>query len=80
MADLSPITPDKGYSNDMCDFLIKCLTLNQEHRWTAEQLLAHPWVQDVPDCTNLRQWRYFNRQEDFRVMMDVVQEQNIQVD
>jgi serine/threonine protein kinase len=31
-------------SRDVIDLITKMLTVNQQERWTAKQLLEHPWV------------------------------------
>lgn len=34
----------EGVSADAKDMITKMLTVNQKQRWTADQLLAHPWI------------------------------------
>lgn len=37
----------KNASHEVKDFIKCCLTLNPDERYSAEQLLAHPWIKDV---------------------------------
>lgn len=38
------------YSKHCCDFVQKCLILNQNERWTTDELLKHPFLNDK--CCN----------------------------
>jgi serine/threonine protein kinase len=46
----SPVlTPAQGFSADFCDWIAKALIKDPAQRWTAEQLLAHPFLA-APDA------------------------------
>ncbi|KAM8794576.1 STE20-like serine/threonine-protein kinase [Eudromia elegans] len=45
----------KRWSGDFKDFLRKCLEKSPEARWSASQLLQHPFVADVHDKRPLRE-------------------------
>ncbi|KAH0449856.1 hypothetical protein IEQ34_020548 [Dendrobium chrysotoxum] len=45
------------FSDEAKDFVANCLRIDPEERWTAEQLLRHPFVDtssSVSNCTNFR--------------------------
>ena len=42
--DPAPILPSTRYPSDMKDFLSKCLKKRPGERWTAAQLLKHPFI------------------------------------
>ncbi|KDO22128.1 STE/STE7 protein kinase [Saprolegnia parasitica CBS 223.65] len=51
--------PPDLFSPSLQDFLDKCLTIEPDERWTADQLLTHPFVhQFTPDAT-LAEWKTF---------------------
>eukprot|EP00760_Papus_ankaliazontas_P003717 PhM_4_TR11643/c0_g1_i1/m.68214 len=39
--------PEEGISSGCSDFLAKCLNRDPEKRWTASELLEHPWLQNT---------------------------------
>eukprot|EP00475_Leptophrys_vorax_P016630 TRINITY_DN230_c0_g1_i1.p1 TRINITY_DN230_c0_g1~~TRINITY_DN230_c0_g1_i1.p1 ORF type:complete len:529 (-),score=137.36 TRINITY_DN230_c0_g1_i1:251-1837(-) len=43
----APSLPEGAFSNEFTDFICKCLNKDPEQRWSAEQLLEHPFVKDV---------------------------------
>eukprot|EP01119_Soliformovum_irregulare_P011897 TRINITY_DN3038_c0_g1_i1.p1 TRINITY_DN3038_c0_g1~~TRINITY_DN3038_c0_g1_i1.p1 ORF type:complete len:1023 (+),score=338.35 TRINITY_DN3038_c0_g1_i1:277-3069(+) len=45
----SPTLPNKSFSKNFQDFIAKCLDLDQKKRWTAEQLLQHPFVKNADE-------------------------------
>ncbi|ETV84687.1 serine/threonine protein kinase, variant 1 [Aphanomyces astaci] len=46
--------------SDACrDFMDKCLAIEPEDRWTAEQLLRHPFLVQNPPETTLKLWKQF---------------------
>ncbi|ETW00598.1 serine/threonine protein kinase, variant [Aphanomyces invadans] len=46
--------------SDVCrDFMDKCLAIDPEDRWTAEQLLRHPFLVQNPPATTLAPWKKF---------------------
>ncbi|KAF0687236.1 Aste57867_20998 [Aphanomyces stellatus] len=47
------------FSEECRDFMDKCLAIEPEDRWTAEQLLDHPFIVDNPPHTTLPPWKEF---------------------
>ena len=39
------------FSEEACDFIDKCLTKDPNERWSATQLLKHPWLDDACKIT-----------------------------
>jgi len=52
-----PALDPAEFPEDLCDFVSKCLILNQYQRSTAENLLDHPFVRDRPDVRNHEVWQ-----------------------
>ncbi|OQS02809.1 dual specificity mitogen-activated protein kinase kinase [Thraustotheca clavata] len=51
--------PTDVFSRDFQDFLDKCLTIDPEERWTAEQLLNHRFVTKFSSEETLSEWKQF---------------------
>jgi len=47
---------DASFPTDLRDFVAKCLLKKPEDRWTATQLLKHPYLADVPDTSDYKEW------------------------
>ena len=45
----------KTISSDAKDLIRKMLTVNQKERWTAKQLLKHPWITSGNDVLSARE-------------------------
>ncbi|CAK4706732.1 hypothetical protein LEN26_013811 [Aphanomyces euteiches] len=47
------------FSDESRDFMDKCLAIEPTDRWTAEQLLHHPFIVKNPSSVTLKPWKEF---------------------
>ena len=57
MNEPSPaLTLAQGFSPEFCDWIAKCLIKDPEQRWTAAQLLEHPFLRAADAHLNPQEW------------------------